>query len=74
MADLARPDEAICVRLKLDLTFEPSLLTPIIFQGARYFTGPDDLQYRWRPSTTTVDVVVSSARLRSVKLLANLFL
>jgi len=26
--------------------------------GARNFTGPDGLQYRWRPSTTTVDIVL----------------
>ncbi|KIM45993.1 hypothetical protein M413DRAFT_16775 [Hebeloma cylindrosporum] len=26
--------------------------------GARSFTGPDGLQYRWRPSPTTVDVVL----------------
>ncbi|KAF4619522.1 hypothetical protein D9613_005485 [Agrocybe pediades] len=26
--------------------------------GARYFTGPDGLQYRWRPSTASADIVL----------------
>ncbi|KDR66513.1 hypothetical protein GALMADRAFT_106163 [Galerina marginata CBS 339.88] len=28
------------------------------FYGERRFTGPDGLQYRWRPSTTSVDIVL----------------
>ncbi|KJA30107.1 hypothetical protein HYPSUDRAFT_126507 [Hypholoma sublateritium FD-334 SS-4] len=30
---------------------------PAIY-NARSFTGPDGLQYRWRPSTTSVDIVL----------------
>ncbi|KAF8974391.1 hypothetical protein BDZ97DRAFT_1911581 [Flammula alnicola] len=30
---------------------------PMIY-GARTFTGPDGLNYRWRPSTTSVDIVL----------------
>lgn len=32
----------------------------IPFQGARVFYGPDGLQYRWRPSPPSLDILVRS--------------
>lgn len=30
-----------------------------LYQGVRMFNGPDGLQYRWRPSSSTSDILVS---------------
>lgn len=78
MNDLVRQDALVYVSpLALD-NLHSSLDLTFTCQGGRIFTGPDGFQYRWRPSGSTQDVVVSDRKfhatldpcLRETRLLA----